>query len=248
VAPLEGLEVSTPGGLSESVEPGVSNGGEDAGVELEEAPAGDDVLGELEQTIEGLEITQLFDEDYVPTGGSDHDWSVGGIDEPEPVPEGEELSEEATGSPEEALKALEAELAGAGGAEEGLAPDASPEEEGLGALEGPEGLEGLEELEGLEGLEGLEATPAVEEVSGLEELPPAPEPAAPQTSPTAPAAPVQGGAISGPEEAIRAAIKADILAAQGKREEAARLLENLQLWDPERAAFKQRLEELRRTE
>jgi tetratricopeptide (TPR) repeat protein len=238
VAPLEGLEVSTPGGLSELVEPVVDGGGEDTGIELEESPVGDDVLGELEQTIERLEITQLFDEDHLPTAGSDHDWSVGGTGEPEPAPEEEVLSEETTGSPEEALKALEAELTGASEPEEEPVPEAAPGEEELGALEG------------LEGLEGLEALPAEEESSDLDELPPAPEPepAALQAPSAVPGAPVRGGTFSGPEEAIRAAIKAEILAAQGKRDEAVRLFENLQLWDPEQAAFKQRLEELRRTE
>jgi tetratricopeptide (TPR) repeat protein len=79
-----------------------------------------------------------------------------------------------------------------------------------------------------------------------QERSPAPDPQA-STEETAspPPAPARGG-IDSTEEMIRGAIRAEIMAAQGKTEDAIALFESLLVWDPQRTLFKERLEQLRR--
>jgi len=245
VAPLEGLEVSTPGGMADYEEVAAQQetsaadsveeepaGPEETETETEETPA--DVLSELEQTLDGLEPTGVV---------AAEEWSVGGLDEPageeetgpeEAVPILGEVDEE-VGSPEDALKALEAELGGE-----------TPAEPSTEVQETPIIEDSLDSLESLEAIEDLETT----EVGALEETPEPPqEETEEEPAPVEQVAATAGaGGISTPDNAIRQAIKADILAAQGKKEEATRILEALLLWDPERTGFKERLESLRRTE
>jgi len=54
--------------------------------------------------------------------------------------------------------------------------------------------------------------------------------------------------INDAEDAIKIAIQAEIVATKGHTKEAIRLFEALQLWEPERAFYKERLDELRRLE
>jgi hypothetical protein len=54
--------------------------------------------------------------------------------------------------------------------------------------------------------------------------------------------------IRNTDDAIKLAIQAEILVAKGHNTEAVRLLEALHLWEPDRASYKERLEELRRVQ
>ncbi|MCK4349646.1 MAG: hypothetical protein KAX13_02245, partial [Candidatus Krumholzibacteria bacterium] len=52
--------------------------------------------------------------------------------------------------------------------------------------------------------------------------------------------------IKDADDSIRIAIQAEIIAAKGHTKEAIRLFEALHLWEPDRASYKERLDELRR--
>ncbi|MFC1559380.1 hypothetical protein ACFL39_02195, partial [Gemmatimonadota bacterium] len=54
------------------------------------------------------------------------------------------------------------------------------------------------------------------------------------------------GAISNNDDSVIAAIQAEILAGKGLFNEAVRLFEALQIWEPDRESYRVRLEELRR--
>lgn len=273
---LEGLEVSAPGGEltePEAVDAAAAPAEE---IKVEEISRDDLVLSEVpdSDTIEGLEELEKKLEGTIESfeSSASGEEAVEGIEaigdddsltaEPGETtgPDDDSLTtepEETTG-PEDALAALEAELAGEGedapeAAAGGPEPDAGSEEPGF-EMEpeeaAPEEAPALEEVGGeapaLEGQEEEEeegeleaAMPGLEEVEEVEEVAAATE--------EEPAVAESGGVrINDSEDSIRVAIKAEILIAQGKREEALRLFEALHLWEPDRGSFKQRVEELRR--
>ncbi|MFO7767428.1 MAG: hypothetical protein R6W82_00470 [bacterium] len=285
VQPIEGLEISQPGGGltdagpehfeeegAEGEEEAGEAGGEDEerlvrgpsevseeameaaseGLDFESTMEVAGTAGEEEgegpmvEGLEGLETTS-FEEEEVPEAGAEEEELEAMADLDDLIGEEEEGAEEeqpeVAEAADEALRALEAELAGARPAgeeepeldrEEAAAgpADAEPAPEEPGSV--PEEEEEEEEI-GLDRAEDLETT-AVQDPAKVEETGEEGEPA-----------PTAGGmSIDNTEDSVRAAIRAEILAAQGKYKEALRYFEALQLWDPERTTFKERVEQLRR--
>ncbi|MCK4772067.1 MAG: hypothetical protein KAT18_04050, partial [Candidatus Latescibacteria bacterium] len=190
----------------------------------------------IEDVSEGLELDDGYD---MTTAVEDAKEPAAGEEEPAETA----ATEIEPGSDvEEALRALEEDLemkpdvdsqldelsAGTGEAEEVAEDEATLEETSLEEIaveevDLPEGAveEAVEEEKEEEG----EELPG--EAEGIEE-----------GSPTA--------QIKDADDSIRIAIQAEIIAAKGHTKEAIRLFEALHLWEPDRASYKERLDELRR--
>lgn len=217
--------------VEEEVEVGV-------GVELE-AGAGEAVEVESEELVAGpLELSEQVIEDVSKGLELDDSFEISPVAE-EAVPAPSEAEEpveiaateiEAETGVEEALRALEGEQ-DLNSELDALKADA--EEPDMDTVEET----GLEELAIEEEVEKVGAGAGEEEVLSTlkEDL-------------VSGGAPSESGTIqiNDAEDAIKIAIQAEIVATKGHTKEAIRLFEALHLWEPERASYKERLDELRR--
>lgn len=222
VAPVEGLEITTPGGGAEDMAGMAEEPSEPGPIELPEE--------EVETTAGEPELEESFTvEQEIPlTDAAAPDMEIS-----EPVEAAAEEPE--TGGVEEALKALEEEMM--------AKSDTGKEDEPALVEEAPMTVEGIDLEQALE-----EITPDEEEAIGPETDVSAPieekaEGAELPFSASAAGASIQIGTM---DDSIKVAIQAEILVGKGNIKEAIRFYEALQLWEPERVSYKERLEELRR--
>jgi len=218
--PVKGLEIAAEEELGDALKD-IS-----AGIKGEELVAGPLELSEqaIEDVSTGLELDDSFEVSPV-------------AEEAGPAPsEAEEPVEiaateiEAETGVEEALRALEGEQ------------DLNSELDALKADAEEPDMDTVEET----GLEELAIEEEVEEVgagAGEEEVL-----SALKEDLVSGGAPSESGTIqiNDAEDAIKIAIQAEIVATKGHTKEAIRLFEALHLWEPERASYKERLDELRR--
>jgi len=267
---VEGLEVATPGG--ESIDVGQIeglDGTEDFSTDQDDTISvggGEDlVTGPLElsdemmdEASEGIELDSSFevqpagDETASDETASDETASDEAASD-EDLAGDLDLSAEDAGEldVDEALKALEAELDT--GSDTG-----SDTDEGIGSLleddlpltvEAPEEIglddddtvsldldQALADLGDDDDIDAVATDKAVSEEEADESLP----------EETAVAEFGVSAAITNADDSVMVAIQAEILAGKGQFNEAVRLFEALQIWEPDRKSYQIRLEELRR--
>jgi len=252
VEPLDGLEVSTPGG--ETVDINMVEGLEETGVESDsemvESVGDEDLVSgpaELSEDVlsaasEGIELDDTLDvmphRDEDDAGGADDLASLASLD----------LTDAEGDDPEtdEVLKSLEADLESATEADvgtESLLKDEAPAIDettmdiGLDDEDAPldldQALEDLGESQDLDSVAPESPAPG-DDLDELPEQDPTADPAGLSTE------------ITNADDSIRLAIEAEILVGKGEYKDAVRLFEALQLWEPERESYRNRLEELRR--
>ncbi len=248
---VEGLEVATPGG--ESIDVGQIeglDGTEDFSTDQDDTISvggGEDlVTGPLElsdemmdEASEGIELDSSFE--VQPAGdetASDEDLA-GDLD----------LSAEDAGEldVDEALKALEAELDTGSDTDAGIG--SLLEDDQPLTVEAPEEIglddddtvsldldQALADLGDDDDIDSVATDEAVSEEEADESLP----------EETAVAEFGVSAAITNADDSVMVAIQAEILAGKGQFNEAVRLFEALQIWEPDRKSYQIRLEELRR--
>ncbi len=236
VSLIEGLETGSAGDAMEDLP--FSATSEDEG----ELPGEDkgkiaSVLGEEEMVLGPVELSEEAVQEASEGLELDSGYDVGVPDE---GAAGEAATDttEPSSDVEAALQALESDL--------DMQPDEAAATEQLDTMELEGDSVGLEETALDEiAMEGAEAAGEEGEGGGEGEGEEALPYAADAESENVLA---EGGTvqIKDAEDSIKLAIQAEILVAKGHANEAIRLLEALHLWEPDRASYKERLEELRR--